>query len=311
MVNNMTIDCNFAGWSRGEEGGDRCVCTLRLSGPSWILSLAPTCDQEKCVLMRMIRALNGIPQPLAMVLDTPGISTKATSPPEMPEVECKHKWFSESSNKDGLTQRCIKCNAQRITPIQTQEFEIPGKNDWKWVGEGFGGIRPDSKAVKFEVVRRDEAEAKLKEQERIWQTNAEEYDTKWGSLEKKLSLAERKQQDTEKMYNALAQNHRETKEKLVALQQSPGNWIDADTAKAMLDKQNAEIGEKSRRIAELESQLTPQVDPQIPHHILKDGEELGPCDRYPKQIGKKLANSCVGCTVGCLGKGKQEPEEKS
>jgi hypothetical protein len=31
------------------------------------------------------------------------------------------------------------------------------------------------------------------------------------------------------------------------------------------------------------------------------------CDRYPKKIGKKKANSCVGCTVTCPAKGKLEP----
>ena len=35
------------------------------------------------------------------------------------------------------------------------------------------------------------------------------------------------------------------------------------------------------------------------------------CDRYPKKIGKKKANSCVGCTVTCPAKGKLEPEGKS
>jgi len=34
----------------------------------------------------------------------------------------------------------------------------------------------------------------------------------------------------------------------------------------------------------------------------------GYCVRWTEKVGKKEANSCVGCTVGCLGKGKQEPE---
>ena len=35
----------------------------------------------------------------------------------------------------------------------------------------------------------------------------------------------------------------------------------------------------------------------------------GYCLRWPEKVGKKEPNSCVGCTVGCPGKGKQEPEE--
>ena len=44
-------------------------------------------------------------------------------------------------------------------------------------------------------------------------------------------------------------------------------------------------------------------DSQIPPIL------TGACIRYGQKIGKKEANSCVGCTVGCTGKGKQEPEK--
>jgi len=32
------------------------------------------------------------------------------------------------------------------------------------------------------------------------------------------------------------------------------------------------------------------------------------CERWPKKIGKKLANSCKGCTVTCPAKGKYQGE---
>ena len=33
----------------------------------------------------------------------------------------------------------------------------------------------------------------------------------------------------------------------------------------------------------------------------------GYCVRWQDKVGKKEANSCVGCAVGCPGKGQQEP----
>ena len=35
---------------------------------------------------------------------------------------------------------------------------------------------------------------------------------------------------------------------------------------------------------------------------------LGKCVRFHQLAGKKKPGSCVGCTVGCPGKGKQEPK---
>jgi hypothetical protein len=37
---------------------------------------------------------------------------------------------------------------------------------------------------------------------------------------------------------------------------------------------------------------------------------LGYCMRFLRDVGKKGANSCVGCTVTCPGKGKQEPPDE-
>jgi len=50
----------------------------------------------------------------------------------------------------------------------------------------------------------------------------------------------------------------------------------------------------------------PPVDPLLPTQSEKAKME---CDLFPLEKGKKKANSCVGCTTGCRGKNKQEPEE--
>jgi hypothetical protein len=59
----------------------------------------------------------------------------------------------------------------------------------------------------------------------------------------------------------------------------------------------------------------PEVDPMPPNQAGTAGmgipTVLGRCTRYPMKIGKKSANSCVGCTVGCPGKGKQEQAESN
>ena len=52
----------------------------------------------------------------------------------------------------------------------------------------------------------------------------------------------------------------------------------------------------------------PEVDPHLT--LGENGttpQVLGYCVRFKVKRGKKEANSCVGCTVGCPGKGKQEP----
>ena len=57
---------------------------------------------------------------------------------------------------------------------------------------------------------------------------------------------------------------------------------------------------------------TPPVDPSITGYADAVGRPpivLGPCVLFPLEKGKKKANSCVGCTTGCRGKNKQEPEE--
>jgi len=56
----------------------------------------------------------------------------------------------------------------------------------------------------------------------------------------------------------------------------------------------------------------PPVDPSIAGYADAVGRPpivLGPCTLFPLEEGKKKANSCVGCTTGCRGKNKQEPEE--
>ena len=57
----------------------------------------------------------------------------------------------------------------------------------------------------------------------------------------------------------------------------------------------------------------PPVDPSIAGYADAVGRPpivLGPCVLFPLEKGKKKANSCVGCTTGCRGKNKQEPELK-
>jgi len=49
----------------------------------------------------------------------------------------------------------------------------------------------------------------------------------------------------------------------------------------------------------------PDEDNPVKHGFVT----LSTCPRFAMKIGKKEANSCVGCTVGCPGKGKQEPEK--
>ena len=51
----------------------------------------------------------------------------------------------------------------------------------------------------------------------------------------------------------------------------------------------------------------PKVDPSpdVPEAPIIHGK----CVRFHQLAGKKKPGSCVGCTVGCLGKGKQEPDE--
>ena len=50
----------------------------------------------------------------------------------------------------------------------------------------------------------------------------------------------------------------------------------------------------------------PPVDP-VCLPPLSNPIVLGYCVRYEQKVGKKEAGTCVGCTVGCPGKGKQEP----
>ena len=51
----------------------------------------------------------------------------------------------------------------------------------------------------------------------------------------------------------------------------------------------------------------PEVEPEL-SNLFGSPKVLGRCIRYGQKVGKKEANSCVGCTVGCPGKGKQEPK---
>jgi len=68
----MTVDCNFAGLSAGEPAGDRRICLLKAAvgttNGNTTYSLTPTCDEENCILIRMMKSLEGIPH--RVVLDT-------------------------------------------------------------------------------------------------------------------------------------------------------------------------------------------------------------------------------------------------
>ena len=59
----MTVDCNFAGLSAGEPAGDRRICLLKAAvgttNGNTTYSLTPRCDQEKCILIRIIDLVRG------------------------------------------------------------------------------------------------------------------------------------------------------------------------------------------------------------------------------------------------------------
>jgi hypothetical protein len=77
-----------------------------------------------------------------------------------------------------------------------------------------------------------------------------------------------------------------------------------------------------RRVAdEIEGNTKPTSPPEMPEHPEiepykvgrgPDGAMVltGTCIRWGNVVGKKPAKSCNGCTVGCPGKGKQEPEKE-
>jgi len=78
-------------------------------------------------------------------------------------------------------------------------------------------------------------------------------------MEERIAELEARLKDCEQcnlIRNAVVSEYEKEKvgleSRLAAAQRPPGNWIDADTATAMLNKQNAEIGEKCKRIASLE-----------------------------------------------------------
>jgi len=88
------------------------------------------------------------------------------------------------------------------------------------------------------------------------------------------------------------------REQLAAAQRSPGNWIDADTATAMLNKQNAEIGEKCKRIAMLEDVLR-EVSDWYPvtlkvEELLKPSGD-GKGGRIPQVVGGAEPGHDTGC----------------
>jgi hypothetical protein len=54
----------------------------------------------------------------------------------------------------------------------------------------------------------------------------------------------------------------------------------------------------------------PEIDPKTLKYDHCGDSQIPPiltgaCIRYGQKVGKKAENSCVGCTVGCTGKGKQ------
>ena len=54
----------------------------------------------------------------------------------------------------------------------------------------------------------------------------------------------------------------------------------------------------------------PEIDPKTLKYDHCGDSQIPPiltgaCIRYGQKVGKKEENSCVGCTVGCTGKGKQ------
>jgi len=59
----MTEECNFAAWSTGESAGDRRICLLKAAigttNGNTTYSLTPTCDEEKCILIRIIDLVLG------------------------------------------------------------------------------------------------------------------------------------------------------------------------------------------------------------------------------------------------------------
>jgi hypothetical protein len=68
----MTVECNFAAWSTGEPAGDRRICLLKAAVGTTCgnasYSLTPTCDEEKCILIRMMKEFEKLPH--NVVLDT-------------------------------------------------------------------------------------------------------------------------------------------------------------------------------------------------------------------------------------------------